>query len=430
MFNKLIDTFKMFFLSKKFEFLDYKVNGSKTKTKSAFILAPYMPPFTNGGVFRPMSWAKYAGENNWDVTFLTKKYNNEMISEAGNYLLSQVPNYIKVYPISGGFIEPAWRLIPKVDGSFLCALEAVKIGLSLMQEEKPSVIVATGPSFDFFIAGFLLSKASGVPLVIDYRDEWTENPFSFVKVGASDLLWEKKIFKHAKKIIFTTPAMMNHQSLVFKRKDGLDVVYNGWEEDELTSLFKESSHVSVSSDIELLYAGVLGEHSDPSGFFDAVLKCSKEIVSKISITIMGDINPKCSEIIEKYSKFIRIIIKEPVNRRESIKIMRTFDYLLLFSNKSMSRYIPGKLFDYASSGVPILGFGVDGEISENIKRGKLGFFCNETETKTLEKILKGSFLNEYKGNFLDRKKWLESKTRKAQARILFDLLEENSGDFI
>jgi len=149
------------------------------------LLAPFLPPFTNGGVYRPMSWVQHAAENNWKISVLTRPFDGPE-TESGRYLADQMPSGINIGFARTLPLKPSWKFFPRVDGDFLSALGSVNVGLELVGYQPPSVILATGPKFDFFITAFYLAKMFGSKLVLDYRDEWTQNPFSFVQCGNSD----------------------------------------------------------------------------------------------------------------------------------------------------------------------------------------------------------------------------------------------------
>ena len=59
---------------------------------------------------------------------------------------------------------------------------AVREGRKLLRETRHDVILVSGPPFSSFLIGAKLSRETGVPLVLDYRDEWT----------ISNAYWENK----------------------------------------------------------------------------------------------------------------------------------------------------------------------------------------------------------------------------------------------
>ena len=84
--------------------------------------------------------------------------------------------------------------------------------------------------------------------------------------------------------------------------------------------------------------------------------------------------------------------------------------------------MPGKLFDYAASGTPILAYGYEGEITSCINEGKLGVFCPEGDYKKLTSILLNDETSYFDDYFEQRHTWLKNKTREYQAKAFFNLL--------
>src|SRR5262249_41455186 len=55
--------------------------------------------------------------------------------------------------------------------------EARRRGLRLLKEWRPDVIFASAPPFTTFLIGYLLSRATGIPLIVEYRDRWSDDPY-------------------------------------------------------------------------------------------------------------------------------------------------------------------------------------------------------------------------------------------------------------
>ncbi len=54
---------------------------------------------------------------------------------------------------------------------------AVGVGRRLFRQGKVDAIIASGPPFTTMLAGALLQRHTGVPLIADLRDAWTQDPF-------------------------------------------------------------------------------------------------------------------------------------------------------------------------------------------------------------------------------------------------------------
>jgi hypothetical protein len=380
----MVDTLMVYLKLYYYEVISYFPKILIIKKNQVLVLAAALPPHVTGGSYRPMSWAKYASSHDWQITFLTKDLNSPLQnSKAGEHLAAQMKGQSQINRINKSTLKPSWKLCPKVDGSFLDALNAISEGLKLYKKTKPSVIVATGPSFDYFIAAYYLSKILGIPLVLDYRDEWTENPFPFVNKGKLDEYWEKRIFKFADSIIFTTESMKQHHIKKYARTDNIHVVTNGWEPSEHT--YNEVAEKQATN--VLAFVGNIASHNLPFNFINDINKCYEQINKSVKLHFIGHIPEKVkSEMIALDTNRI-MTFENFLPRNEANSRMQSCSALLLFNPPELARYLPGKVFDYLSACRPIIVHGNEGETSKLISKLSAGYFVNTGNTTLLQQTL-------------------------------------------
>lgn len=426
MTKKIIDTFKLY---KKILTLELKSFFFSSSTQESIknkllVLAPRLPPYVSGGVYRPMSWAKYAKDNNCSIEFLTEHI-PPPYSKAGMHLREQIPAECKLHFIDKLPLTPGWKFSFRVDGNFLSAISAVETGLRIYRHCKPSVIIATGPSFDFFIAGYYLSKILNVPLILDYRDEWTENPFSFVSLGNSDLFWERRCINQATKIIFTTESMRNHQINSFNiPPNKTEVIFNGWEIGEHNvDRPKTTPQVSDKNELRLMYCGMLTEATPPKDFLQDLEKYSiTHLKQNIYLHIIGKRTEKIQTQLNEYKYSDSLILEDFLPRNVAHDKMAQSDALILFTSKELERYIPGKLFDYLASKKPIIIHGFYGESAKIVESLNAGYFIPKGDIKRFKEVTDILIENQNKElNNPDITKWLENHTRERMANKLFSL---------
>src|SRR5207253_1449493 len=74
------------------------------------------------------------------------------------------------------FLKNVLRRIANVvlqpDPQVLWLPQAIREGKRFLREVPHQAIVATGPPFSSFLVGAALARYTGLPLVLDYRDEW------------------------------------------------------------------------------------------------------------------------------------------------------------------------------------------------------------------------------------------------------------------
>ena len=141
------------------------------------ILTWEFPPQVTGGVYRPLSFARHAAASGWQVEVVCGPAASPP-SEAGRYLTSLLPSSVSVTRVAADQGPHPWPL-PKIDGGIINALSLYEAAARIDPGEA-GVILASGPPFANFVAGYWLARRTGWRLVLDYRDEWTETPFRFV----------------------------------------------------------------------------------------------------------------------------------------------------------------------------------------------------------------------------------------------------------
>ncbi|MBT8351483.1 MAG: hypothetical protein KJO26_09665, partial [Deltaproteobacteria bacterium] len=112
----------------------------------------------------------------------------------------------------------AKRIFNRIWADYLCLVDpfsgwvipSVIKGLSIVKKEKIDVIIATCPMFSTVLIGYLLNVLSGVELIIDYRDPWSNYPQRYPKIFGRLIneYLEKKAISAASALVFCTRMMM------------------------------------------------------------------------------------------------------------------------------------------------------------------------------------------------------------------------------
>lgn len=398
-----------------------------TAGRHALVVATSLPPRFDGGVFRPLSWLKYASENGWRISAVTRSPHGA-ISDAGLQLLATIPADVPLHCAGPLDLRPSHRLFQQVDGGFLTALSLFEAGLGPLSDDPPSVVVATGPSFASFVAGRLLAKRFRCRLVLDYRDEWSENPFDFVQHGRDDRVWESRCLRAADVVQFTTASQLRHARQAFPGLiDGKgEVLLNGWEPDP-----EVAGHETAprgDGRLAIAFSGVLGTMGSPAAFLDdlaGVLDRSPALRDRLQLRFIGRRLDAARRDLAgfRHPQVLDLIDERP--RAEADGLIRRADALLLLSNAAMSRYLPGKLFEYLATGRPILVHGDDGEAPSLVRQLGAGMQVGAGDRAALAAAL--DRLARVPPSDWDgpaRREWIGRHTRRALAATFFDRLRD------
>lgn len=393
------------------------------------MLADQMPPVVSGGTYRPLSFAVGAPVNGWEMTVFARTP-KAPVSRVGADLAQNIPPEVDVYHVAdvGVSLPLLWRW--DIDGGFANAL---KLANTVRQTctDTPDIVLATGPRFHGFVAGLFIKKALGSKLVLDYRDEWSECPFHFVRKGPMDRWWERRCLAASDFVIFTTPTMMEHALRCFPglAPERCAVIENGVTGDEIAISDDEPLAAWVEGDRHsITFMGNLSDHTDPTGFLatlSRVIERRPGLGERVRLLWVGTVQPRQRELLGRMdaAKISRILPQ--VSPRDAHAIMRRSSLLLLLVNREMDRYRPGKLYSYLATDTPILVYGSQGESGRIVKELSAGFVVEDGDDRALEAVLDCLFSsNTQLGGKPEREAWARDHRRDALARRLFKYLDD------
>ncbi len=428
--SSLVQTIRLYLYWFKLEFLSlfqFKKRAN-IKNQRAVLLSFRLPPQFDSGTHRPLSFLKYAGNCGWSIFGVTNQNMDEEPNQAGLELSSALDDETPIYEATNEFTGSSWSTTPELDGDFRMALSLVKTALEKFKYQKPELIIASSPPFCFAVAGMFLSKVTGIPLVLDYRDEWTLCPFEFVSKTKLDKWFEKRCVKQANLITYTTESHKQSHCTAFSIDESKQaLIYNGWDD----SQNKEKSAVDKASKESLVisYIGRLSGHVDLDGFIKFFEKSLERAAGRNKQVTLRFIGPKTkfyeeylNDLIELGETKAKIESVGLVKKTQALQLMDSSDYLLMMCNKELSTYIPGKIYDYLSRKVPVMAYGHPGEVSRILENTNGGYFIGELDYSSMDKFLSQGAPNLENNEVLES--WLLQRTRKQQAHTFFNLLSK------
>lgn len=398
------------------------------------LLAWEFPPDVTGGVYRPTSFVRHGAQSGWDVMVLSGPAPAQP-SQAGKYMQEAIPPTVDVLHLENEYKGPRPWLLPYLDGGTMNALDIYDKAVAVVDASRHSIVLASGPPFFNFAAAKWLARRYGWPLVLDYRDEWTECPFGFTLKDETNRYWESECLKSADWVIFTTESQMWHQVQLFP---GLDadkcaVIYNGWDPRDFSqtdSLAGNEGAEVVVEQFVLAFFGNLGPMAQPDTFLATLTQVIKEEPSlreHLRLQIVGRKSPEVQEKLAAFPYPEVLDLVDQVSKAEACTMMRHAGALLLLNPPTLHRYIQGKLYDYLASGTPVLMFGQGGEMAGIAEALEAGPVIDET-ADGLANTLRQLINREIEVSSLDsRADWLASRTREAQAERLLKLLTDLGG---
>jgi glycosyltransferase involved in cell wall biosynthesis len=261
---------------------------------------------------------------------------------------------------------------------------------------KPDVIIVTSPSIFVGISALVLSKVKRVPFIFEVRDLWPE---SAVATGVLtnkylvNILYylEKKLYKHAKKIVVLTPAFKEDIEKRFPNyKDKLEVITNAADFDLMKPADKNNwvrEKYNWKNKKVFTYLGAHGLANDLMQVVEVAkkLKDNKDVL----FVLIGDgmQKPLLKEKVKEYGlnnvQFINSVSKDKVG-----DFINASDVCMAILKKTdtFKTVYPNKVFDYMSCKKPSL-VTIDGITRKLIEDAKSGLYAEPENSEEFYTVI-------------------------------------------
>jgi len=372
--------------------------------KKVLLVAYHYPPLSGGGVFRTLKFTKYLPEFGYQPHVLTVK--NPMYGTKDPTLISEIPPEAKVYRTFSFEhrilraprlldINLKWFHIPDENIGWLPF--AVRRGEKIIKKERIGVVYATAPLYTSLLIGCLLKKKTGKPLVVDYRDPWTQNVFVKYPTKFHRKIEEKMetfVLATADHIIATTEPMK--RKLVEKYpfiKGKIDTITNGFDPED----FKNLTAKKDKEKFVITYTGSLYGLRTGKQFFMALkelIEEKPELQTKIQVLLAGLTSKQVVFLIKEFGLKNVVKLLGYKSHQESLKLMANADILLLiiaseeaYDTKTGPLMIPGKVFEYLGAKRPILAIAPLGNAADVISSTKTGVIVPPRNTGVIAEAI-------------------------------------------
>ncbi|MDR7334170.1 glycosyltransferase [Roseateles asaccharophilus] len=417
-------------------------------TRSLLFIAYLYPPFANSGTRRSLEFANHLPDCGWQPTVLTltspkpRDLDVRLLDEvrAGTRVL-RAPHASERWARRVSAFAPAshrarvfdavkWRLDELWTVPDDCAMwrsEAVETALRAHRETPFDAILATGSPWTSFLVAHDVARRTGLPYVLDYRDQWRSNGSLPWENDSRLQRWlgphlERRAASKAAAIVTVTPTLAEELKSHTCRSE-IECVTNGFEPKDFADLPARPSDGLV----RVSYAGVWRPGYGLDLLYRAVQRLKQAGaagLSRLRVDVAGFPPGPAAEF------GIQDVVHEQgrVTHTAALRLMMDADLVFLpVPNGFYARAsLPGKLFEYLGSGRPILAAApADSEVArviEDVGGGRqIGPGDVEAAAAVLADLCAGRALS---GFTAQRPERLAAYTRAATARQLGGILDK------
>jgi glycosyltransferase involved in cell wall biosynthesis len=373
------------------------MNAQTQGYRSVLMIAYYFPPMGLSGVQRTAKFAKYLPQYGWKPTVLTidpygyYAFDDSLlheIEEAGVQIIrTGVRDVSKLFKKKTVIRMPSERKrkVMQFIGDFFFIPDtkrawksiAVDAGEQLLTQNHFDLIFATAPPNTDFLIGMELKRKFKIPLVVDYRDSWTDYPFKYFPTPIHR--WrhthlEKKVLHAADRVIVTHRRVK--ESLLIRYKfltyDDIVILSQGYDPDDIEM---ETAPSKSTRKMKIVHTGTFYGGRNPAVFAQAlsnVLRDNPKIRGRIEVHLIGQVRAEDKQLIERLDLQNVVIFDGYLSHRESVHALMNANLLWFVIDNDYQT--PGKLYEYFGARKPILASVVDG-YTKDLLRSCGAAFC-------------------------------------------------------
>jgi len=393
------------------------------------IITYYWPPSGGSGVQRWLKFVKYLPQFGWTPYVFTPE--NPSFVQTDESLLKDVPSEAEVikFPIwepydaffkltsfgkaKGNSAKPSQFVGKKkslfaqvaswIRGNFLIpdpkifwVRPSVSFLDDFLRDNHIRTIITTGPPHSVHLIGLRLKKKDPeLNWIADFRDPWSEwsflDSFSMTNiVKAQHRRLEKNVLMNANHIVTITPFYVKRFEALSGRR--VQLLTNGFDEDD----FKNITYTRPKK-FTIRHIGIVYEMSNPNPLISSLTQVLNEVPEfkeNAILEFIGEVNITFREAIEQSAVGAITMFKKPVPHGELMDIYGSTSLLLLNIEgyHHAEGLLPGKVFEYLATGIPILGIGpVAGDAAVIFNQSQAGVMFGKEDVPGITAYVKDVF---------------------------------------
>lgn len=393
------------------------------------IITYYWPPSGGSGVQRWLKFVKYLPDFGWKPYVCTP--DNPALVQRDESLLKDVSPEAEIirlpiwepynifFKLSGGgkesVVKPSELSLQKkktlfkgiaswIRGNFFIpdpkifwVKPTVKFLHQYLKEHDIHNVITTGPPHSVHLIGLELKKKNPtLNWIADFRDPWSEWPFldsfsmmSIVKAHHRRL--ERKVLTNADHVLTITPYYVERFGKLSKRS--VEFIPNGYDHEDFKNIeYKIPKHFIIR------HVGIVYDMANPQPLINALeilLNKIPTLSTEMVVEFVGEVNASFRQAFQNSEAGQVVRFHEPIPHKELLTLYGETNVLLLNIDgyKHAEGLLPGKLFEYLATGLPVLGIGpVEGNAATLLKSSGGGVMFEKDQTEDIATFIQDAYV--------------------------------------
>lgn len=277
---------------------------------------------------------------------------------------------------------------------------SVSFLLNYIRENNIEYVVSTGTPHSLHLIALALKRQNNIKWIADFRDPWTGVYYlKDMKLSKRSmkkhLALEKEVLLNSDIITTVGPNLGKNLTKLIAEKDisnKIKIIPNGFDFE-----LDESIKTELDSKFTIVYIGLFSKEQNHPSFWQALNECVKEdalLKNNLELKFIGNIDGSIDQAINDNSLLPFYNKIGFVSHTEAVAYQRSAQVLLLSINNypGAKEMLTGKLFEYISSGRPILCLGPkDGDAAAIIDETNTGVVCEWNDKEAIKNSIKKYF---------------------------------------
>jgi glycosyltransferase involved in cell wall biosynthesis len=300
----------------------------------------------------------------------------------------------------------------------------------LLQEGQFQAIITTGPPHSLHLIGQKLKQKHGLPWLADFRDPWSQWEFldtlpmlSFIRRRHEAL--ECKVLQQADVVVTISPTFQRDLEKLSGRK--IDLITNGYDPADIPADFHPRP--KLAKRLHLVYTGIIDAIRNPLPLMQALKAEFEAAAEEVSWTFVGKVSEQVQQQVEADPWLqAHVHFAGYVPHHQVFEFYATTDALVLIltDTKNAKGNIPGKLFEYLATGLPVLALGdPQGDSSKILSQAGAGAVLGHGDLKGMQAKLRELYASAGTQQTLGS---LEPFSRKTGSRQVAELLDRGCAE--
>ena len=254
-----------------------------------------------------------------------------------------------------------------------------------------AVLITVPPFSSVRLATRLRRSFPGLPIVLDFRDEWLTSTIDLVSFNNNQRARaiahkaESEAVRDATAVVCVTEAAVAELRRRYPAipAERFHCIPNGFDRPPRSASAQVPAVAGQPT--VLTYIGTVYGSTDPTPFVDAILNLPDEVRQRLQLRFIGHIEtPAYRETLLRLGSQVELIGFLP--QAEALRYMESTTYLLLITHDPIN--VAAKLYDYLGSGKPILAaVHPNGDVLRILQRTRAGWAADVNDPAALHRLL-------------------------------------------